>query len=51
MIWELGGHSGGVNSAAFSPHGRRIVTASRDCTAPIFRIVTLDDIARLLASK
>lgn len=30
---------------------RRVVTASEDATALIFRIVTFDDIARLLASK
>jgi WD40 repeat protein len=40
-----------VNHAVFSPDGQRVVTASNDGTALIWRIVTLDDIARLLASK
>jgi WD40 repeat protein len=44
-------HIGVVNSAAFSPDGQRIVTADDDGVALIFKIVTLDDIARLLASK
>jgi WD40 repeat protein len=51
VIAKLEGHSDQVNSAAFSPDGQRIATASFDHTALIFRIVTLDDIARLLASK
>jgi WD40 repeat protein len=51
VIAKLEGHSLSVWSAAFSPDGQRLVTASVDKTARIFRIVTLEDIARLLASK
>jgi hypothetical protein len=36
---------------AFSPDGQRVVTAGGDGIALIFKIVTLDDIARLLTSK
>ena len=36
----LTGHEGLVNSAAFSPDGRRIVTASADNTARLWDIVT-----------
>jgi WD40 repeat protein len=50
VIAKLEGHSDRVWSAAFSPDGQRVVTASWE-TARIFRIVTLDDISRLLASK
>ena len=32
----LEGHSGAVNSAAFSPDGKRIVTASADYTARVW---------------
>jgi WD40 repeat protein len=48
---KLDGHSGQVFSAAFSPDGQRIVTAGGDGVALICKIVTLDDIAHLLASK
>ena len=51
VIAKLEGHSGPVYSAAFSPDGRRIVTAGDDSIVLIFKIVTLDDIDRLLASK
>lgn len=45
----LQGHTGSVESAAFSPDGQRIVTASADHTARVFRVVTLSEIADLLA--
>jgi WD40 repeat protein len=54
LLWPLGrleGHSGKVWSAAFSPDGQRVVTASDDNTARVFKIVTAEDIARLLASN
>ena len=51
VIAQLEGHSGPVFIAAFSPDGQCIVTASADGTALIFRIITFDYIARLLASK
>jgi WD domain, G-beta repeat len=48
MIWDaasgkpigkpLTGHEGAVNSAAFSPDGQRIVTASDDKTARIWQV-------------
>ena len=60
-LTKLEGHSGIVSSAAFSPGGERIVTAGGDPSrteggdphpiALVFKVVTLDDIARLLASK
>src|SRR5262249_43682321 len=55
-IWEaatgkpvivLRGHKGGVQSAAFSRDGRRIVTASNDETARIWDIATAQEIAIL----
>ena len=51
VIGKLEGHSGTVYSAAFSSDGQRVVTASADGTALIFRIVTLNEIVRLLDSK
>jgi WD40 repeat protein len=35
--------------AAFSRDGQRIVTASGDSTARVYRVVTLSEIAELLA--
>jgi WD40 repeat protein len=35
---DLRGHTSTVNSAAFSPDGRRIVTASGDHTARVWRV-------------
>jgi len=51
LIAQLEEQSLMVLSAAFSPDGQRIVTANADGTARIFRLVTLDEISRLLASK
>src|SRR5262249_14592478 len=45
----LSGHEGSVNSAAFSPDGLRIVTASDDKTARIWNAVTGQEIATLRA--
>jgi WD40 repeat protein len=45
----LQGHTDRVSSAVFSPDGERIVTASADNTARVFRVVTLSEIAELLA--
>jgi WD40 repeat protein len=50
VIAKLEG-SGSIFSAAFSPDGQRILTAGTDQFALIFKIVTLDDIVHLLASK
>jgi WD40 repeat protein len=51
VIAKLEGHPGFADSAAFSPDGQHIVIAGRDHIARVFKIVTLDDIDRLLASK
>ena len=40
QILRLEGHEGGVNSAAFSPDGTRIVTASDDGTARVWDAAT-----------
>src|SRR5262249_38912185 len=47
--WRLGfgGHEGSVSSAAFSPDGSRIVTASADQTARIWDAATAKEIAVL----
>lgn len=39
---ECLGHTGGINSASFSPDGRRIVTASEDGTAKIWDAESLE---------
>jgi len=49
LLATLKGHSGSVLSAVFSPDGQRILTASADHTARVFRLVTLSDVADLLA--
>jgi hypothetical protein len=36
LLATLEGHTGGVNSAAFSPDGQRVVTASRDRTTRLW---------------
>jgi hypothetical protein len=38
MLRELKGHRGGVNGAAFSPDGARIVTGSSDQTARLWDV-------------
>jgi WD40 repeat protein len=48
LLAKLEGHTGRVNDAAFSPDGQRIVTASSDSTARVFRVSTLSDIAKVL---
>jgi WD40 repeat protein len=47
LIAELKGHAGSVNSAAFSPDGSRIVTASGDGTARVWMADTRALIAEL----
>ena len=49
LLATLQGHTNAVQSAVFSPDGQRIVTASEDKTARVFRLVTLSEIAELLA--
>jgi WD40 repeat protein len=51
LLAKLEGHSGYVNHAAFSPDGQRIVTASDDKTARVWRVMTLDELAKILAPK
>jgi WD40 repeat protein len=45
--FALGGHDGSVSSAAFSPDGSRIVTASEDKTARIWDAASAKEIAVL----
>jgi len=47
-VVTLQGHTEDVVSAVFSPDGQRIVTASGDKTARVFRVVTLSEVANLL---
>jgi WD40 repeat protein len=49
LIAILQGHTDKLETAVFSPDGQRIVTASADHTARVFRVVTLSEIADLLA--
>jgi WD40 repeat protein len=49
LLATLQGHTKAVWTAAFSPDGQRIVTASGDETARVFRVVTLSEIAEVLA--
>ena len=46
MIAKLEGHSGIVWSAAFSPDGQRVVTASGDKTARVWNAATGDALAK-----
>ena len=46
-VATLEGHTGFVWHAAFSPDGQRIVTASKDKTARVYRVVMLSNIAEL----
>lgn len=48
LLTKLEGHTGNVKDANFSPDGQRVVTASEDKTARVYRVVTLSDIAELL---
>ncbi|HEV2964262.1 MAG TPA: WD40 repeat domain-containing protein [Candidatus Angelobacter sp.] len=49
LLAALQGHTDSVRSAVFSPDGQRILTASDDKTARVFRLVTISEIAELLA--
>ena len=47
LVIELKGHTGWVNSVAFSPDGKRIVTGSRDDTARIWDAETGKELQKL----
>ncbi|WP_414220828.1 WD40 repeat domain-containing protein [Cupriavidus necator] len=47
LIVQLNGHQAGVRSAAFSPDGQRVVTASDDKTARVWELTTGQVIAQL----
>ena len=49
LLTTLQGHTESVDNAVFSPDGQRIVSASEDRTARVSRVVTLSEIADLLA--
>ncbi len=48
MVAQLSGHTGSVESAAFSPDGQRVVTASSDKTARVWDVTTGKELARFL---
>jgi WD40 repeat protein len=48
LLAALQGHSDTVWSAMFSPDGQYILTASLDQTARIWRVLTLDDMKKIL---
>ena len=49
LLTTLQGHTGTLMQAQFSPDGQHILTISRDQTARIWRMLTLDDIEKILA--
>ncbi|MEI6428542.1 MAG: hypothetical protein WCO45_09175, partial [Pseudanabaena sp. ELA607] len=49
LIAELKGHTGGVSSANFSADGSKIVTASDDGTARVWKANFENDMDRLLS--
>jgi WD40 repeat protein len=49
LVADLHGPTESVVRAVFSPDGQRILTASDDKTARVFRLVTISEIAELLA--
>ena len=49
LLATLPGHSGEILTAKFFPDGRRFLTGSYDKTARIWEVLTLDDIAKMLA--
>jgi WD40 repeat protein len=51
LIGKLVGHSQSVLDAAFSPDGRRIVTASADTTVRIWDAATLRELASFSGHK
>jgi WD40 repeat protein len=51
LIGKLVGHSQGVDDAAYSPDGRRIVTASADTTVRIWDAATLRELTTLSAGN
>jgi len=51
LLAALQGHSDAVWSAMFSPDGQYILTTSHDLTARIWRVLTLDDIPKILIQQ
>jgi WD40 repeat protein/DNA-binding winged helix-turn-helix (wHTH) protein len=49
LLMTLQGHTGPLMGAQFSPDGQHILTISRDQTARVWRMLTLDDMERILA--
>lgn len=49
LVASLQGHTNVVSAVAYSHDGQRVATASYDGTARIWRIITLDDLQRILA--
>ena len=49
LLMTLRGHTSPLMGAQFSPDGQHILTISRDQTARIWRMLTLDDIEKILA--
>merc|ERR1712057_106082 len=49
--WKLTGHTAAVVSAAFSPDGKNVITASLDRTAKLWRLIEIDYLQTLVGKS